>query len=134
MKREAILSVKIRLRRIGTKKRPIYRVVAADSRFARDGRFLETLGHYNPMPVPATFRIDEEKVTKWLDNGAQMSDTVNSLCTQIGFNEKYLKAKNGEDVSGIELKTVITERKKKRKKTKAAAAEPDAAASAGETS
>lgn len=128
------MSVKIRLRRIGAKKKPFYRVVAADSRFARDGRFLETLGHYNPTLVPATFRIDEEKVAKWLNDGAEMSDTVNSLCTQIGFNEKYLKAKKGEDVSGIELKSVITERKKRRKKTKAAAAAPDAAAGPAEAS
>ena len=122
------MSVKIRLRRMGTKKRAFFRVVAADSRAPRDGRFLETLGRYNPITVPALFTIEEDKVTKWLDNGAQMSDTVRSLCTQIGYVEKYEKAKRGEDVSGITLRTEIKERKKRRKKTKAAAEEPTAAA------
>jgi len=117
------LAVRIRLRRMGAKKRAFFRVVAADSRAPRDGRFLETLGRYNPITKPAQFTIDEEKVTKWLDNGAQMSDTVRSLCSQIGFVEKYEKAKRGEDVSGITLRTEITERKKKRKKTKASAEE-----------
>ncbi len=110
---------------MGTKKRAFYRVVAADSRRARDGKFLETLGRYNPITKPALFSIDETKVTVWLNNGAQMSDTVRTLCTQVGFIEKYEKAKRGEDVSAITLKTSITERKKKRKKTKASA-EPEA--------
>lgn len=115
------MAVKIRLRRMGTKKRAFYRVIAADSRAPRDGKFLETLGHYNPITIPAMFDIDEAKVTHWLNEGAQMSDTVRTLCSQIGFIEKYEKAKRGEDVSGIQLKSVIKERKKKRKKTKAAA-------------
>ncbi len=126
------MSVKIRLRRMGTKKRAFFRVVAADSRAPRDGRFLETLGRYNPITVPALFTIEEEKVTKWLDNGAQMSDTVRSLCTQIGFVEKYEKAKRGEDVSAITIRTEIKERKKKRKKTKAAAEETTGSAAPAE--
>lgn len=115
------MSVKIRLRRMGTKKRAFYRVIAADSRAPRDGKFLETLGHYNPITKPALFDIDEAKVTHWLNEGAQMSDTVRTLCSHIGFIEKYEKAKRGEDVSGIQLKSVIKERTKKRKKTKATA-------------
>jgi len=122
------LSVKIRLRRMGAKKRAFFRVVAADSRAPRDGRFLETLGRYNPITKPALFTINEERVTEWLNNGAQMSDTVRSLCSQIGFVEKYEKAKRGEDVSGMTIRTEITERKKKRKKTKAAAEEAAPAA------
>lgn len=125
------MSVKIRLRRMGTKKRAFYRVVAADSRAPRDGKNLETLGHYNPVTKPAMFDIDEAKVTHWLDNGAQMSDTVRSLCTQVGFIEKYEKAKRGEDVSGIQLKSVIKERKKKRKRTKAAAETTETTPAAG---
>lgn len=124
------MAVKIRLRRMGAKKRAFFRVIAADSRSPRDGRFLETLGRYNPITKPARFTIDEEKVAKWLDNGAQMSDTVRSLCGQIGFIEKYEKAKRGEDVSGITIRAEITERKKKRKKTKAAAEEATAESAA----
>lgn len=115
------MSVKIRLRRMGAKKKPFYRVIAADSRAPRDGRFLEILGRYNPVTVPALFTIEEDKVTKWLNEGAQLSDTVSSLMTQVGFIEKYQKAKRGEDVSGIVIRTEITERKKRRKKTKASA-------------
>lgn len=120
---------------MGAKKRPFYRIVAADSRRARDGRFLDTLGRYNPITRPAEFTIDEAKVTQWLNNGAQMSDTVKSLCSNVGFIEKYEKAKRGEDVSGIEVRTTITERKKRRKKTKASAeaAEAPAATEGGES-
>ena len=115
------MSVKIRLRRMGAKKRPVFRVVAADSRRARDGKFLETLGQYNPVVQPAVLTIDESKVIVWLDRGAQMSDTVKTLLSQVGFIDKYHRAKKGEDVSAVVLRTQITERKKKRKKTKAAA-------------
>lgn len=113
----------IRLRRMGTKKRPSYRFVSADSRSPRDGRFVETLGYYNPIVKPALVKIDEEKMTYWLDKGAQPSETVRSLLTQVGFYEKYLKAKKGEDVSGITISETITERKKRRKKTKASQVE-----------
>ncbi len=113
---------------MGTKKRAFFRVVAADSRAPRDGRFLETLGRYNPITVPARFTIEEDRVTEWLNNGAQMSDTVKSLCIQIGFVEKYEKAKRGEDVSDMVIRTEISERKKKRKKTKAAAEEAEGSA------
>jgi small subunit ribosomal protein S16 len=106
---------------MGAKKRPYYRIVAADSRRARDGRFLETLGTYHPITKPAEVTVAEDKLIKWLDQGATPSDTVSSLLTQIGFTEKYLKAKRGEDVSEIALKTVITERKKKTRKMKKAA-------------
>lgn len=115
------MAVHIRLRRMGTKKRPFYRIVAADSRRARDGRFLEILGTYNPVTKPAIVTVHEEKLSKWLDEGALASDTVGSLLTQIGFREKYEKAKKGVDVSEIILKTVIKERPKKTRKIKKAA-------------
>lgn len=115
------MAVHIRLRRMGTKKRPFYRIIAADSRRARDGRFLEILGTYNPITKPAIVTVHEEKLSKWLDEGAIASDTVGSLLTQIGFREKYEKAKRGVDVSEIVLKTVIKERPKKTRKMKKAA-------------
>ncbi len=116
------MAVHIRLRRMGTKKRPFYRIVAADSRRARDGRFLEILGTYNPVTVPAQVNLKEEKITNWLNQGATPSDTVASLFTQVGFTEKYHSAKKGADISAVEIRTVITERKKKTRKMKKAAA------------
>jgi len=124
------LAVHIRLRRMGKKKRPFYRIVAADSRRARDGRFLEVLGTYNPIERPAVVSVKEERLTYWLNAGAEPSDTVSSLLTQIGFIEKYRKARTGEDVTEIALKPTITERKKKTRRTKKAAAAKAQAAEA----
>ena len=73
------MAVKIRLTRIGAKKAPFYRVVVADGRYPRDGRFIEEVGHYNPMTDPVEVKIDAEKVQKWLKNGAQPTDTVKAL-------------------------------------------------------
>lgn len=73
------MAVKIRLRRMGAKKTPFYRVVVADSRFPRDGRFIEELGYYAPLKDPVDFKVDGEKVQKWIRNGAQPTDTVKSL-------------------------------------------------------
>ena len=73
------MSVKIRLKRIGAKKAPFYRVVVADSRYPRDGRFIEEVGYYNPMTNPATVKLDNEKIAKWIANGAQPTETVKSL-------------------------------------------------------
>jgi len=73
------MPVRIRLTRKGAKKRPFYRIVAADSEAPRDGRFLEVVGHYNTLPDPAHITIDEEKVAKWLERGAKVSETVRSL-------------------------------------------------------
>lgn len=71
--------VKIRLRRMGAKKAPFYRVVVADSRYPRDGRFIEEIGYYDPTKEPSVVSIDKEKVDKWLANGAQPTDTVKKL-------------------------------------------------------
>ena len=79
------MAVKIRLKRMGAKKRPFYRLIAADSRSPRDGRFLEILGHYNPMVEPVEIKIDEDKVYKWLDNGAQPSESVANLLERQGI-------------------------------------------------
>ena len=73
------MAVKIRLRRMGAKKAPFYRVVVADSRQPRDGRFIEEIGYYNPMKEPAEIKIDAEKAQKWIANGAQPTDTVKVL-------------------------------------------------------
>ncbi|NLM18760.1 MAG: 30S ribosomal protein S16 [Clostridiaceae bacterium] len=73
------MAVKIRLKRIGAKKQPSYRVVVADSRSPRDGRFIEEIGFYNPLVDPADIRIDLEKVDQWMKNGAQPTDTVRAL-------------------------------------------------------
>ena len=71
--------VKIRLRRMGAKKAPFYRVVVADSRFAHDGRFIEEIGYYDPTKEPSVVKIDAEKAKQWLDNGAQPTDTVREI-------------------------------------------------------
>jgi small subunit ribosomal protein S16 len=79
------MAVKIRLQRYGSKKRPFYRLVAADSRAPRDGRYLEIVGTYNPTTEPATVKIDEEKAKKWLNEGAQVTDTVKNLFAKAGI-------------------------------------------------
>ncbi|HJB68310.1 MAG TPA: 30S ribosomal protein S16 [Candidatus Fournierella excrementigallinarum] len=73
------MAVKIRLRRMGAKKAPFYRVVVADSRFPRDGRFIEEIGYYDPTKEPSVINIDAEKAKKWIANGAQPTDTVRAL-------------------------------------------------------
>ncbi len=79
------MAVKIRLRRIGAKKAPFYRVVVADSRYPRDGRFIEELGYYDPTKDPAIVSIDAEKAKKWIGNGAQPTDTVKALLKKNGI-------------------------------------------------
>ena len=76
--------VKLRLRRMGAKKRPSYRIVAADSRSPRDGDFIETLGYYDPLTEPSTIRVDAERARHWLSVGAQPTDTVRSLLNRAG--------------------------------------------------
>jgi small subunit ribosomal protein S16 len=73
------MAVKIRLRRMGAKKAPFYRIVVADSRYPRDGRFIEEVGYYDPTKEPSVFKADAEKIKKWLSNGAQPTDTVRVL-------------------------------------------------------
>ena len=78
------MAVKIRLRRMGAKKAPFYRIVVADSRFPRDGRFIEEIGYYNPMEEPSVVKVDAEKAKKWIANGAQPTDTVKALFKKNG--------------------------------------------------
>lgn len=82
------MAVKIRLKRMGAKKNPFYRIVVADSRSPRDGRFIEEIGYYNPLTDPKTVKIDDEKAVKWLKNGAKPTDTVDKLFKENGIYEK----------------------------------------------
>ena len=77
--------VKMRLRRMGAKKAPFYRVIVADSRSPRDGRFIEEIGYYNPLTTPVEVKIDADKAKKWLDNGAQPTETVKALLKKSGI-------------------------------------------------
>lgn len=81
------MAVKIRLRRLGAKKAPFYRLVVADSKSPRDGKFIEEIGYYNPIKEPVEIKIDAEKAQNWLKNGAQPSDTVKALFKKVGIIE-----------------------------------------------
>ncbi|MCI5898320.1 MAG: 30S ribosomal protein S16 [Anaerovoracaceae bacterium] len=81
------MAVKIRLKRMGAKKKPFYRVIVADSRSPRDGKFIEELGYYNPLTEPAEVKIDADKAKQWLSNGAQPTDTVKGLFKKSGILE-----------------------------------------------
>lgn len=87
------MAVRIRLKRIGAHKAPFYRLVVSDSRSPRDGRFIEEIGTYNPVVQPAAVNIDEEKALKWLQTGAQASDTVRSLFSKAGIMQKLHDSK-----------------------------------------
>jgi len=87
------MAVKIRLKRIGTHKKPFYRVVVADSRFPRDGRFIEMIGTYDPLKKTATTMVDQEKTLAWLKKGAIPTDTVKSLLSKLGIMKLHSAAK-----------------------------------------
>ena len=87
------MAVKLRLKRMGKKKAPFYRIVAADSKFPRDGRSIEDIGYYNPTTEPATISVDEDKAQKWLSNGAQPTDTVRDLLSKQGIMKKFHESK-----------------------------------------
>ena len=87
------MAVKLRLKRMGAKKRPFYRIVAADSRSPRDGRFIEEVGYYNPIVEPKEVKIDEEKALKWLNDGAIPTDTVRDLFSKQGIMKKFHETK-----------------------------------------
>ena len=86
------MAVKLRLTRVGSKKNPVYRIVAADSRSPRDGKFLEIVGRYNPQTDPSTIELDEEKIRDWLSKGAQPSETVQRLLKAKGLGAEGAKA------------------------------------------
>ena len=87
------MAVKLRLKRGGSKQRPFYRIVASDARSPRDGRFIDTIGTYNPIPENYEVKIDEEKALYWLSNGAQPTDTVRNLLSKNGIMAKHAEAK-----------------------------------------
>ena len=93
------MATKIRLRRMGAKKAPFYRVVVADSRSPRDGRFIEEIGYYNPISEPAEIKINEEKVLKWLQTGAEPSETVKQLLKTTGIWAKRSKYSGGRKMT-----------------------------------
>ena len=121
------MAVKLRLRRMGKKKQPIYKVVAADARSPRDGKFLEAVGIYNPLTNPHTIDLKEDRINYWLDKGAQPTDTVNSLLRQKGINLKrdIAKRKLPEEKAEALLKNwqaskeVSSQKKTVKKKKKA---------------
>lgn len=90
------MAVKLRLKRMGKKRHPFYRVVAADSRSPRDGRIIESIGTYDPNTNPATIKIDTELAVKWINNGAQPTDTVRSLLSKSGVLKKMHDEKNAK--------------------------------------
>jgi len=90
--------VRIRLRRVGGKKQPSFRIVAADKESPRDGRFLENLGFYNPRTEPATLRMKEDRIYDWTSNGAQPSDSVKKLFNSAGLMDRYARFKEGESI------------------------------------
>ena len=90
------MAVKIRLKRMGAKKAPFYRVIVADSRSPRDGRFIDTIGTYNPLTTPAEIKLNEESAIKCLNNGAIPTDTVKNLFSKAGIMEKYHNLKQGK--------------------------------------
>ena len=91
------MAVKLRLMRMGAKKKPFYRVVAADSRTKRDGKYIELVGTYNPVAEPAEVKINEEVALKWLSQGAIPTDTVRSLFSKQGIMEKFNNQKNKKE-------------------------------------
>ena len=90
------MAVKLRLMRMGSKKRPFYRVVAADSRYPRDGKFVEVVGTYNPVAEKDNIKIDDEKALKWLRNGAQPTNTVRDVLSKAGVMKKFHDEKQGK--------------------------------------
>jgi small subunit ribosomal protein S16 len=93
--------VRIRLRRVGGKKQPTYRIVVTDKRNPRDGRFIEKIGFYNPRTEPSTVEVDEERVLYWLDKGAQPSDAVHRLLKNLGTMERYERLRAGEPLETL---------------------------------
>lgn len=89
------MAVKLRLKRMGSKKKPVYRIVAIDSHTKRDGEYIELVGTYNPLTEPKNVKIDETIALKWLSNGAIPSDTVRNLLSEAGIMKKFHESKKG---------------------------------------
>lgn len=93
------MSVKIRLKRMGAKKRPFYRVVVADSRSPRDGRFIEIVGTYNPIVEPAEIKLDDQKIIEWLQKGAQPTNSVRNMLSNAGIMKQFHESKLANKVA-----------------------------------
>ena len=136
------MAVKLRLKRMGKKKQPIYKIVAADARSPRDGRFLEAIGLYNPLTDPHTINIKEDRALYWLNNGAQPTNTVKSLLRQKGITLKHELVKRGLDEDKVEtemanwqkLKEAGASQKAKKKKKSRKAKEKEETSKAEEVS
>ena len=113
--------LRIRLRRQGAKKQPTYRIVVTDQRAARDGKFLEIIGHYNPRTEPSVAKVDEERAYYWLGNGAQPSDAVNRIFSWTGTLDRFARMKKGDDIQKL-----IAESRPNPTKTRRAAPEKSA--------
>lgn len=113
--------VKLRLKRMGKKAYPVYKIVAADSRSPRDGRFIESVGHYNPNAEPAVVTLKDERVSYWLNSGAQPTDTVRSILSKEGFMLKLHLTRKGADETKIndEYNKFIADRSRKAETAKA---------------
>ena len=111
------MAVKLRLKRMGAKQRPFYRIVAADSRSKRDGRFIETIGTYEPIYKENNIKIDEEKALKWLNNGAIPTDTVRNLLSGAGIWAKFKNVPAKKATKKEVKEETITEKKTTAKKT-----------------
>jgi small subunit ribosomal protein S16 len=115
------VATKIRLRRIGKKKQPHYRIVVADSRNARDSRPIEEIGTYDPTAQPGRVTVKEERIYEWLGKGAEPSDTVDSIFRRIGVMKKWSLLKAGKETDEIEIKTELVEKPKPKGRSKKAA-------------
>ena len=111
------MAVKLRLKRMGAKARPFYRIVATDSRSPRDGRFIETVGTYNPIMQPAELTINEEVALKWLSVGAIPTDTVRALLSSKGIMKKFHESKMGKEVEAKPAKKAPAKKATTTKKT-----------------
>lgn len=110
--------VRIRLRRMGLKGQPSYRIVAADKENARDGRFLEILGHYNPRTDPSTLDVKEDRVYHWMKNGAQPTESVEQIFKSAGILDRFDRFKKGEAVEALVAEGVEAIAKRTPKKAK----------------
>ena len=107
------MSVRIRLRRMGAKKNPFYRIIVADSKKPRDGRYIDSIGTYDPLKEPSSIQIEEEKLFGWLKDGAQPSDPVWDLLSRLGLRQKWEMLRRGEDLSDWQPPAPRTPREKK---------------------
>ncbi len=123
--------VRIRLCRVGAKKQPSYRVVVADQRAPRDGRFIEIIGHYNPRTDPATVVIKEERALLWLARGAQPSEAVSRMLTKLGIMEKFLSSKGESQAPGNEGAQAPRDEGAQAPRSEGAQAEPEAEGETG---